>query len=39
MELQRLLGFGSYQTAWSWLHKIRRAPTSMGIRPDREPLQ
>jgi transposase-like protein len=35
MELQRQLGFGSYQTAWSWLHKIRRAM----IRPDREPLQ
>lgn len=35
MELQRQLGFGSYQTAWSWLHKIRRAM----IRPGREPLQ
>jgi transposase-like protein len=35
MELQRQMGFGSYQTAWSWLHKIRRAM----IRPDREPLQ
>jgi len=23
-ELQRQLGFGSYQTAWSWLHKIRK---------------
>lgn len=34
MELQRQMGFGSYQTAWSWLHKIRRAM----IRPDREPL-
>lgn len=35
MELQRQMGFGSYGTAWSWLHKIRRAM----IRPDREPLQ
>src|SRR5687767_7628987 len=31
MELQRQMGFGSYQTAWSWLHKIRKA---MG-RPER----
>lgn len=23
--LQRLMGFGSYQTAWAWLHKIREA--------------
>ena len=34
MELKRQMGFGSYQTAWSWLHKIRRAM----VRPDREPL-
>ena len=34
MELQRQMGFGSYQTAWSWLHKIRRAM----VRPDRQPL-
>ena len=25
MELQRQMGFGSYQTAWSWLHKLRAA--------------
>ena len=31
MELKRQMGFGSYQTAWSWLHKIRRAM----VRPDR----
>ena len=32
MELQRQMGFGSYQTAWSWLHKIRRAPpTPAGV--------
>ena len=34
MELKRQMGFGSYQTAWSWLHKIRKAM----IRPDRAPL-
>src|SRR5438045_1660828 len=33
-ELQRQLGFGSYGTAWSWLHKIREAM----VRPDRQPL-
>jgi transposase-like protein len=33
-ELQRPMGFGSYQTAWSWLHKLRKAM----VRPDREPL-
>jgi transposase-like protein len=34
MELKRQLGFGSYQTAWTWLHKIRKAM----LRPGREPL-
>ena len=34
MELKRQMGFGSYQTAWSWLHKIRKAM----VRPDRAPL-
>jgi transposase-like protein len=30
LGLQRVLGFGSYETAWAWLHKLRRAmvPTS-----------
>ena len=31
MELQRQMGFGSYGTAWTWLHKIRRAM----VHPDR----
>ena len=28
------MGFGSYETAWAWLHKLRRAM----VRPDREKL-
>jgi transposase-like protein len=24
-DLQRILGLGSYETAWTWLHRIRRA--------------
>src|SRR4051794_22983014 len=31
-ELKRQLGLGSYQTAWTWLHKLRKAM----VRPDRE---
>ena len=34
LGLKRLLGLKSYQTAWSWLHKMRRAM----VRPQREPL-
>ena len=34
MELKRQLGFGSYGTAWTWLHKIRKAM----VLPDRAPL-
>ena len=34
MGLHQLLGLGSYQTAWSWLHKLRRAM----VRPDRDRL-
>jgi transposase-like protein/Zn ribbon nucleic-acid-binding protein len=33
-DLQRILGFGSYETAWTWLHKLRAAL----VREDREPL-
>jgi transposase-like protein len=33
-DLQRILGFGSYKTAWTWLHKLRAAL----VRPEREPL-
>jgi transposase-like protein len=35
MELQRQMGFGSYQTAWTWLHKIRKAMVR-GIRVGRD---
>ena len=34
LGLQRILGLGSYETAWSWLHKLRRAM----VRPGRERL-
>lgn len=33
-ELQRIMGFGSYNTAWTWLHKLRAAL----VRTDREAL-
>jgi transposase-like protein len=29
-NIQRLLGLGSYQTAWTWLHKLRRAMVRRG---------
>lgn len=34
LGLQRILGLGSYRTAWTWLHKLRRAM----IRPGRDKL-
>lgn len=34
LGLQRALGLGSYQTAWAWLHKLRRAM----VRPGRDRL-
>jgi transposase-like protein len=34
LGLQRMLGLGSYHTAWIWLHKLRRAM----VRPGRERL-
>lgn len=34
MSLQRELGLGSYSTAWTWLHKLRRAM----VRPGRDRL-
>ncbi len=35
LGLQRILGLGSYVTAWSWLHKLRRAM----VRPGRDGLR
>jgi len=32
--LQQVMGFGSYETAWTWLHKLRRAM----VRPGRDRL-
>ena len=34
LGLQRVLGLGSYKTAWAMLHKLRRAM----VRPGRDPL-
>lgn len=34
LGLQRVLGLGSYETAWIWLHKLRRAM----VRPGRDRL-
>jgi transposase-like protein len=34
LGIQRVLGLGSYQTAWTWLHKLRRAM----VRPSRDKL-
>ncbi len=30
LGLQRILGLGSYETAWMWLHKLRRAMVRPG---------
>lgn len=30
LGLQKALGLGSYQTAWEWLHKLRRAMVRQG---------
>lgn len=34
LGLQHILGLGSYETAWTWLHKMRRAM----VRPERDRL-
>jgi len=34
LGLQRVLGLGSYETAWTWLHKLRHAM----VRPGRDKL-
>ena len=35
LGMQRVLGLGSYRTAWTWLHKLRRGM----VRPGRDRLQ
>jgi transposase-like protein len=35
VSLQQVLGLGSYMTAWTWLHKLRRAM----VRPGRDRLR
>lgn len=35
LAVQRILGLGSYVTAWTWLHKLRRAM----VAPERERLR
>jgi transposase-like protein len=35
LGVQRVLGLGSYKTAWTWLHKLRRAM----VRPGRDRLR
>jgi transposase-like protein len=35
LGMQRVLGLGSYKTAWTWLHKLRRAM----VRPGRDRLK
>jgi transposase-like protein len=35
VQVQQILGLGSYVTAWTWLHKLRRAM----VRPGRDRLQ
>ena len=34
LELKRILGLGSYNTAWNWLHKLRHAM----VRPEKDQL-
>ena len=34
LGMKRVLGLGSYQTAWTWLHKLRRAM----VRPEQDRL-
>ncbi len=34
-NLMDFMGFGSYETAWTWLHKLRRAM----VRPERDKLK
>lgn len=35
VSVQNIIGFGSYQTAWTWLHKLRK----LTVSPDRDRLK
>lgn len=35
LAIQQILGLGSYETAWTWLHKLRHAM----VRPGRDRLR
>ena len=37
LGLQRVLGLGSYETAWTWLHKLRQAMVRPGRNRSVEP--
>ena len=39
LGLQRVLGLGSDQTAWTWLHKLRRAMVRPEVRLPASPIQ
>jgi hypothetical protein len=39
LSLQRQLGLGSYQTAWSWLQKLRRCMVIPGRQPLEAPVE
>jgi hypothetical protein len=30
LGIKRIMGLGSYKTAWAWLHKLRRAMVTPG---------
>lgn len=38
-DLQRIMGFGSYETAWTWLHKLRTALAQPARGPLRQDVQ
>jgi len=37
LGVQRVLGLGSYQTAWAWLHKLRRAMVQQAVQVEPKP--
>ena len=39
LGLQRVLGLGSYETAWTWMHKLRRAMVQLRSPAQRDTLR